>query len=251
MISTPISPGGAVEMPGVPNCVVTLAAYNEEDNVAPVVRDIVEMGYLCILVDDGSDDATAAAASKAGAIVVRHVRNLGQGDAVLTGFRAALMVKECEVIIEMDADGQHAPSEIPLFLEEMRKTDMDIVVGSRILGAAQANADFLRTAFLPHYTRLINILTGYSMTDALCGFRGFRRVSMEPIATKLDRMLEPQYLAAEMFVRFSHAGMKVSEVPIHLKPRSSGFSRKGVLRFGFGILKAIVRALFDVRVNSK
>lgn len=231
-------------------CVVTLAAYNEERNIAPVVQRVQAMGFTCIVVDDGSSDATVSVAREAGAKVISHARNLGQGDAVLTGFKAALALEGCGVIIEMDADGQHDPAEIQTFIDKLSSSDVDIVVGSRILGSPQERADFLRTTFLPHYTHLINRITGYSMTDALCGFRGFRRSSLARVEHLLDQTLEPQYLAAEMFVRFSAAGLKVAEVPVHLKPRTTGVSSKGVLRYGFGILKAIARALFDIKTKK-
>ena len=83
------------------------------------------------------------------------------------------------------------------------------------------------------------------MTDALCGFRAFKKESLLKVAPLLDSMLEPQYVAAEMFIRFAKAGLRVEEVPIHLTNRSSGYSYKGTVRYGFGILKAISKTLID------
>jgi glycosyltransferase involved in cell wall biosynthesis len=86
------------------------------------------------LVDDGSTDDTAQLAKSMGAFVVVHANNLGQGWALLTSFKAALL-ESSDVIVEMDADGQHNPAEIPKYIEEMNRSNADIVVGSRILGA--------------------------------------------------------------------------------------------------------------------
>lgn len=224
--------------------IVTLTALNEAGNIKTVIPEIIKQGYDCILVDDGSTDGTPESAKKLGATVLRHIINLGQGYAVLTSFKAALKM-DCDIIIEMDADGQHNPSEIPLFIKKMEETNADIVVGSRILGANHPNAPFFRKTFLPHFTWVINKLTGYQMTDALCGFRAFRKDSLQKVAPLLDTMLEPQYIAAEMFIRFAKAGLSVEEVPIQLQDRSGGKSYKGFFRYGFGILKAITKTLLD------
>ena len=224
--------------------IVTLTALNEARNITSIIKTISELGYQCLVVDDGSSDTTSESAAASGAEVLRHAVNLGQGYAVLTSFKAALM-QECDVIIEMDADGQHDPAEIPLFLEKMATTQADVVVGSRILGANHPNAPMFRKAFLPYFTAMINFLTGYQMTDAMCGFRAFKRTSLLKVAPLLDSMLEPQYVAAEMFLRFAKAGLTVEEVPIHLADRSSGQSYKGFVRYGFGVLKAILRTLTD------
>lgn len=230
--------------------VVTLTALNEAENIGHVIPEIIKQGYNCILVDDGSIDGTPELAKELGASVLSHCINLGQGYAVLTSFKAALEMG-CDLIIEMDADGQHDPSEIPLFIEKIRETGADIVVGSRILGSDYESAPFFRKTFLPHFTWIINQLTGYHMTDAMCGFRAFKTKSLARVAHLLDEMLEPQYIAAEMFIRFSKAGLSVEEVPIRLRERKSGQSYKGLVRYGFGVLKAISRALTDNRYRKK
>lgn len=223
---------------------VTLTALNEARNIGNIIKTITANGYQCLLVDDGSSDGTQTIAASLGATVIRHSINLGQGYAVLTSFKAAL-AEDCDIIIEMDADGQHNPSQIPLFIEKIKKTDADIIVGSRILGSNYERAPFFRKTFLPHFTWIINRLSGYSMTDSMCGFRAFKKKSLGRVANLLDEMLEPQYLAAEMFLRFAKAGLTVEEVPIALKERSSGKSYKGLVRYGFGVIKAITRVLAD------
>jgi hypothetical protein len=138
----------------------------------------------------------------------------------------------------------------------MRAGHYDIVVGSRRLGSNQSSAPFFRKTFLPVYTWIINKLTGYEMTDAMCGFRAFRCSSLERVSQILDTLIEPQYMASEMFIRFARAGLTVSEVPINMRDRGSGSSYKVFIRYGFGVLRAIIRTLLDrsfrrTKINRK
>lgn len=230
--------------------VVTLAAYNEAKNIGPVVAKIVHQGCRCVVVDDGSDDSTAEIAAREGAHVVGHAVNLGQGYALLTGLKVAIEEPGCEFIVEMDADGQHRPEEIPLFIQKLRETRADVIVGSRTLGGASPNAPFLRRALLPYVTWWINKLSGYELTDAMCGFRAFRRSSLVRVLPILDGMLEPQYIAAEMFIRFGRAGLAIIEIPVYIDHRNSGVSTKGMLRYGTGIFKSAVRGMIAARPAS-
>ena len=139
------------------------------------------------------------------------------------------------------------PLEITKFITKMEETGADVVVGSRIIGSNYKNAPFFRKTFLPHFTWIINKLTGYKMTDSMCGFRAFKAPSLRRVSYIFDDMLEPQYLAAEMFLRFSKEGLSVEEVPINLHDRGFGFSYKGLFRYGWGVTKAIIRTLMAVK----
>lgn len=223
-----------------PRVIAVTAAYNEADNIALVVRRAVDLGYEIIVVDDGSEDDTAQVARNNGAVVLRHPTNFGQGQGLLTGFKAAIM-EECDYIVEMDADCQHDPADIPRFIDVLEASDYDIVVGSRVTGANHPDAPLMRRLFLPYVTAAVNMLTGYRMSDAMCGYRAFRTEGLRRARHVLDEILEPQYIAAEMFVRFSRAGLTVGEIPIALNDRGAGASHKGTVRYGFGVMKAIMR----------
>ncbi|HDQ41910.1 MAG TPA: glycosyltransferase family 2 protein [Desulfonatronum sp.] len=235
----------------MPTIHVTLTAFNEARNIGPILDGIYALDIpgwrnRTLVVDDGSRDETQGIARDHGAEVVRLLMNLGQGHALLVSFQAALArAEDRDVIIEMDADGQHDPRFIPDFIKRLEQTGADIVVGSRILGSNHANAPFFRRTFLPHYTALINRVTGYAMTDSMCGFRAFRAGSLRRVSRVMDDMLEPQYIAAEMFIRFAKAGLTVEEIPIALADRFFGTSRKGFIRYGMGVLNAIVKTKLD------
>jgi glycosyltransferase involved in cell wall biosynthesis len=223
--------------------VVLITVYNEEKNIENIVTRIVPK-YDLFVIDDGSDDNTAAVAKKCGALTIRLPMNIGQGAATIAGYKA-ILEKDYDVIVKMDGDGQHNPDEIGGFVTALQNEKYDIIVGSRRLGTNYNTAPFLRRTFLPFYTWLINVATGYAMTDSMCGFRAFRTTSLKRVFPLLNNSLEPQYLAAEMFVRFSRAGLSVGEIPINLLERDSGSSYKGVFRYGLGVLKALLKALLD------
>ncbi len=230
---------------------VLIAALNEEQILPSILKEIPQEMDVFI-VDDGSIDNTKNVARAHGAMVIKNPINMGQGHAFITGLKGIIRFWEQEkgCIVFLDADGQHDPLQIPLFVKKMEETNADIVVGSRILGENYSTAPFFRKTFLPHFTWMINRLSGYKMTDALCGFRAFRFESLSRVEHILDSMIEPQYLAAEMFMRFAKAGLKVEEVPIVMKARVSGMSYKGFVRYGFGIIKAIAKVLVDKSYRS-
>lgn len=227
---------------------VLITVFNEEKNIGKVIRNI-DTKYDVYIVDDGSTDNTVKAVKKLGAFVIKLPLNLGQGSATISGYKL-LLQKDYDVIVKLDGDGQHDPHEIEHLIDKMEKSNLDLVVGSRILGTNYIDAPFLRKTFLPLYTRIINFLSGYNLTDCMCGFRAFRVESLKKVVHIFDTMLEPQYIAAEMFLRFSRAGFTAGEVPIHLLERNSGASYKGTLRYGYGVLRAIIRTYLDKKYWS-
>jgi glycosyltransferase involved in cell wall biosynthesis len=228
---------------------VTITVFNEQKNIETVLRNI-PTEYDVLVVDDGSTDRTVEISKKLGAKVAIHPVNLKQGPAVITSFKIGLM-EDYDMLIEMDGDGQHDPKDIPKFVEALKNSAYDVIVGSRILGQDYKTAPFLRRTVLPHLTSLINRLTGYQMTDSMCGFRAFRVSSLRKVIEELENMFEPQYLAAEMFIRFAHAGLTVTEIPIELKERTSGKSRKGTMRYGWGVSRAILKTFLEKRVSTR
>lgn len=221
---------------------VKIAAYNEEDNIGEVLAKMPK-NVDVLVIDDGSTDNTAKVAQRQGALVARHYKNMGQGIAAITGFIIAFN-REYKFIVEMDADGQHDPSDIPLFINFLNNNpDVDIVVGSRILGGQDSNACKIRTRFLPVYTKMINWATGYSLTDGLCGFKAYRASSLMKHPVVFQDLIESEYIVAEMYIRFAKAGLKVADIPIYVSQRKYGNSRKGTFRYGIAVAWIIIMAL--------
>lgn len=226
------------------NVLVKMAAYNEAQNIAAVLENI-PANVDVLVVDDCSSDQTGKIAAQYGAMVVRHDKNMGQGIGDLTGFILAFELGY-QYIIEMDADGQHDPGEIPLFIKALKENpQLDIVVGSRVKGSQQGNPGTLRQTFLPLYTRIINRASGYRLTDAMCGYKAYRAASLLKKPHVLDRLLETEYIAAELYIRFGKNGFRIDEIPTNVLERQHGKSHKGTFRYGFAVIWIILRSLLS------
>ncbi|WP_252978993.1 glycosyltransferase family 2 protein [Achromobacter denitrificans] len=118
------------------NVWIVVAAYNEGEVLADVLAPLLNAWPDVVVVDDGSKDCTADVALKAGAVVIRHPINLGQGAALKTGIDYALQ-RGAEYIITFDADGQHRVSDIDVLLAGLASAKADIATGSRFLGHAE------------------------------------------------------------------------------------------------------------------
>jgi glycosyltransferase involved in cell wall biosynthesis len=171
----PPDPGAA---PPVDRCAVIIPAYNESKIIKQVVGDIQSVFPHVILVDDGSSDSTAAVARQAGAMVLRHCVNVGQGGALETGIRYA-HDKGFEYFATMDADGQHQVSDALTMLGHMhrRRAEIDIVLGSRFLSARSERRQIGRRkrVLLWGATLLSRQLHGLPLTDTHNGLRVFGR----------------------------------------------------------------------------
>ena len=147
---------------------VLLPAYNEEKAIAGLVGQIQSLGLSALVVDDGSSDDTAAIAQRAQAIVLRHERNQGKGQALRTGFRYAVD-QGYDAVVVVDADGQHNPREISRFIERAAHSSAGILIGNRMQ----------RPTGMPLVRKVTNIVTsffislvaGASIPDSQCGFR--------------------------------------------------------------------------------
>ncbi|HET6560437.1 MAG TPA: glycosyltransferase family 2 protein [Marmoricola sp.] len=226
--------------PAGPFVAVVIPALNEAASLGPVLAALPPatggLPVLVVLVDDGSTDGTAEVAASAGALVARHARTLGQGDGLRTGFSVALHLG-ASVVVTMDADGQHDPEQLPALVEPVVDGRADYVQGSRFLGG-YADAGGARHAGIVGFTWLINALAGTEITDATNGYRAVR-------ATGLERMtlIQDRFSAAEIIIEASAAGLRMKEVPVVIRSRAVGVSRKpGGLRYPLGYLAVVVHS---------
>lgn len=202
---------------------VVIPAHNEERSLPKVLKSINSISVTynemkVFLVDDGSMDNTYLIAHENGAEVVRHPVCMGVGGALKTGYLLALEWG-ADIIVQLDADGEHDPVEIPSFLNSILNDNVDMIVGSRFINHSPP-LSFVRRIGISFFTWLGNILTGYSLTDVTSGYRAFK-------VEVLDRILFPsdKHWALEMTLLCGRHGIKVKEIPIVPSIRKSGKSQ--------------------------
>jgi len=143
---------------------IVIAALNEGSRIADVVKKTKKYGHV-IVVDDGSSDDTADVAREAGALVATHMINMGKGAAMRTGTELAIE-KGASTVVYLDGDGQHDPSEIPIFLKELKS--VDVVIGSRRFNK---NMPLVRKLGKWLTKTVTKILYGIEVNDCLNGYR--------------------------------------------------------------------------------
>jgi polyprenyl-phospho-N-acetylgalactosaminyl synthase len=187
---------------------VVVAAFNEACVIGRVIADLRETYPNVVVVDDGSSDTTAACAVAAGAVVLRHPVNLGQGAALQTGIIYAL-ARRAAFVTTFDADGQHSSADIARMVRALTEHNAEVALGSRFLGNAVgmslSRRITLRSAVL--FTRLT---TGLRVTDAHNGLRLFTRAAALKIRITQNRMAH----ASEISDQIVHHQLKYIEVPV-------------------------------------
>ncbi|MCF7816738.1 MAG: glycosyltransferase family 2 protein [Kiritimatiellales bacterium] len=151
---------------------VLICAHNEAEHIGEVVRTTLEQtGCKVVVVDDGSDDGTAALAEQAGAYVLRNPENLGKGASLRHGFD---LVRErgCDAVVVVDGDGQHDPREIQRFLDAYARTGIPVLIGNRM--ADTRGMPFSRKWTNRFMCWVLNRLTKIYVADPPCGFRFYR-----------------------------------------------------------------------------
>ena len=182
-------------------------AFNEGEKIREVVGLALPHGDV-IVVDDGSRDSTASAASAAGAHVLRHMVNRGQGAALQTGISYALN-NGATHIVTFDADGQHRIEDALTMIQTLDAQDLDVVLGSRFLGEAR-NMPLVRRAVLGLAVLYTNITTGLKLTDTHNGLRVLSRRAALQMDIRQDRMAH----ASEILHIIADRKMRFIEVPI-------------------------------------
>jgi glycosyltransferase involved in cell wall biosynthesis len=190
---------------------VVIAAYNESAAIGKVVRELLPTCPNVVVVDDGSWDDTWREARDAGALVLRHLLNRGQGAALQTGITYALG-RGAEVIVTFDADGQHRPEDIPAMVAPIASGAVDICLGSRFLEHAQA-VPLGRRLLLMGAIVFMRLTSGLKLSDAHNGLRAFSRRAAASFDVQLDRMAH----ASELIDQVRSSGLPYREVPVQIR----------------------------------
>lgn len=188
-------------------CVIP--AYNEEKNISHVVMKAKEYADEVIVVDDGSHDKTSLLAMEAGALVLRHIINRGQGAGLETGNRYAYRAG-ADIVVHFDADDQFVASEIGDIVSPLAFADAQVVFGSRFL-TRKSNMPWIKKNIFMPLGRLVNrVMVGAVLTDPQCGFRALSRDALGIISIQHDGMAH----CSEIINKTFRNGLKAEEVPI-------------------------------------
>ncbi len=220
-------------------CAIVIPAYNEAENIPLVLSEIppeVEgLKTYVIVIADGCTDDTEQVARSLGANVIRRDLRRGSGAAVRLGYRAALR-SGARIVVTLDADGQHDPNEIQQLVKPLLVGDADMVQGSRVLGSFEVESK-VRKHGVSVFARMLTTLGRTKITDPSTGYRAMTADALRQLDLKQD-----QFYVSEVILDASRKGLQVVEVPITLRRRASGDSKKPTsLRYALGFSKAIVR----------
>jgi glycosyltransferase involved in cell wall biosynthesis len=226
-----------------PFVVVGIPAFNEEKTIARVVVESQKFANEVIVCDDGSTDLTPEIAERLGANVVRHKTNIGYGASIKSLFERAIELN-ADILVTLDADGQHNPQEIPEVVRPITQNKADVVIGSRFV-------DSQGTAEMPLYrrlgakliTKLVNGSSKNGISDAQSGFRAYSRQALESLAVFEDGM----GASIEILLDASKQDLKIFEVPCSCKYDTTDVatSSKNPLAQGAGVVASIVRFVVE------
>jgi len=218
---------------------VVIAAFNEQEAIGGVLKDLPAevSGFRIdpIIVVDGGEDDTEVVVRDAGYSVATHGVNRGQADALRTGFAIALQ-RGADVVITMDADGQHRPDQLHLLLAPILSGEADYVQGSRFLGDYD-DAGGIRDYGIRFFTKIINVLGRTNITDCTNGFRAIRAEKLAILDLREDVFNGP-----EIIMEAAMKGLRMVEVSVHIRTRIHGESKKPPrLGYPLGFLGTILR----------
>lgn len=188
-----------------------IPVYNEAEVVEGVLKEVLAEHPLVVCVDDGSRDDSSARIEAAGAVLVRHPVNLGQGAALQTGIEFALRYPSVEYVVTFDADGQHQLADVRRMLDRLRREDVDIVFGSRFLDG-RTEVGRLKRWVLKLAVAYTNASSGVHLSDAHNGLRVFRR----NVAEALDIRQAGMAHASEIVTTVARHRFRYAEEPVHI-----------------------------------
>ncbi len=230
-----------------PLVVVGIPAFNEEKTIARVVLGAQKHAHIVVVCDDGSTDLTGEIAERLGAVVIRHERNLGYGAALQNLFERA-RVLEADVLVTLDADGQHDPSQIPLLVKPIEAGICEVVLGSRFMdknGASEMPA--YRQLGVKVITRLSNGWGKNGVSDAQRGFRAYSKRAMEHLGAMSENGMSA---SIELLRAVQKSGLKMCEVPISCKYADTvgvKTSTENAATHGLGLLMSLIKLVVEDR----
>jgi glycosyltransferase involved in cell wall biosynthesis len=227
---------------------ILIPAYNEGARIADVVKAVhgVVPDYDILVVNDGSRDNTAAAATSAGATVVSHPFNMGYGVAIQTGYKYAY-ANGYDFLAQIDGDGQHDPAYLQKLLAPVMAGESDFAIGSRFLEVASYDPSLARRIGMAFFRKIVSLVTGTRITDSTSGYQAFNR---EVIRFFTTEVFPCDYPDADMLITLHLAGFSIKELPVRMYARAEGKSMHSGLKPLYYIFKMFL-SIFVTLIRSR
>ena len=217
--------------PDAPGVWIVVPAWNEQTRIESVVSSLLKSySQNVLVVDDGSSDETSQVSAEAGAVVVRHPMNRGQGAALQTGFAFA-MRQDADVVVTFDGDGQHDEDDISRLIDPILRGKCDVVLGSRFSGRS-IGMPKLRLFVLKLAVLFTRVTTGLKLSDTHNGLRAFSRKAIKKIEITEDRMAH----ASDLLHQISIHQLSYQECPVTIRYDQETLEKGQRSSAAFGIL---------------
>lgn len=217
---------------------ILIPAYNAQKTIGSVLERVCSLGFDTLVVNDGSTDKTSEVVRSYGVSLLEHPKNLGKGASLRTGFQY-ILEKNYELVITMDADGQHDPSDIPLLLQAFNRVEPDLIIGSRAAGFGEM--PFLRRFWNRLGVRAVSRLCHADITDSQSGFRLIRteilrRISFTTVGFDTEM---------ELLIKACKKGFRVLSIPVHFEKINDTLSSHfKPVKDTWSVCKLFLRSLF-------
>ena len=198
--------------------IAIIPAYNEESTIGDVIKSTSQFVDEILVINDGSTDSTTDISRNAGATVIDNIVNRGLGKTIKRGYAEAIK-RGADIVVQIDADGQYDPEEIPKLIQPILDNKADLVLGTR-LENLKYEMPWLKKQGNRAFTWLLRRLTGADNKDGQTGFRATRKEVFETVEIQGDFTY-----TQEMIVKTAKEGWRIANVPVNFYQRSVGESR--------------------------
>ncbi len=222
---------------------VIIPAFNEEASLGAVIASVRRHAPEAdiVVVNDGSSDATADVAGRAGVTVLSHLYNMGIGATMQTGYKYAGRYGY-DAAVQVDGDGQHPAESIRLLVDTLVKNGADLVVGSRFLGEGDYKPSFARSTGMAIFSRVVSAVIKVKVTDTTSGFRAAGKRCIDFFSARYP----DDYPEVEALVLLHKKGFSIMEVPVTMSERASGRSSITPVKSVYYMVKVLLAIFVDL-----